>query len=94
MAQTLDRSGAPLFFPQSMDMDERGVVIPRPMGELTMLVDQIAPHDLLPFVRRLINGTSRRRQQEKWSAVNRQRLELARLCIERAMNDGTIPLPN
>lgn len=93
MTQTIDRCGRPLFFPASMETDARGVILPRPIDDLAGLVDSIAPQELLPFIRKLINGTSRRRKQECWSAVNRQRLELARLCIERAMVDGTIAAP-
>lgn len=82
MSQTMDAMGRPLFFPASMDLDDEGAVIPRPMAELKPFAEAIAPHEILPFVRRLINTASRRKRQPKWAAVNRQRLELARLCIE------------
>lgn len=94
MTQTIDRTGRPLFFPPSMDMDDAGMIIPRPFEELAMFAANVAPHELFPFIRRLINGTSRRRNHAKWAAVNEQRLLLARLCIERAMTDGTLARPH
>lgn len=87
MTQTLDTAGRPLFFPPSLATDEAGVILPRPMSELAPLVDKVAPEQLFPFLRRLINGTSKRKREARWSAVNRQRLELARLCIERVIAD-------
>jgi len=88
MTQTLDTAGRPLFFPPSLETDGAGVILPRPLEELVPLVDAIAANQLLPFVRRLINGTSKRKRQPRWSAVNRQRLLLARLCIDRALHEG------
>lgn len=93
MTQTLNTAGEPLFFPPSMTLNEAGEIEPRPMPELVALTAEIAPDQLLLFVRRLINGTKKRRRQEKWAAVNRQRLELARLCIERVLLEGVIPSP-
>ena len=88
MTQTLDSAGQPLFFPPSLETDEAGVILPRPEAELTLLVEQVAPHELLPLLRKLINGTSKRKRQKRWSAVNLQRMELARLCIERVIAEG------
>lgn len=85
MSQTLDAAGRPLFFPPSLDTDAAGVIVPRPLPELAAFAAQIAPEQLLPFVRRLINGTSKRKRQARWAAVNRQRLEIARMCLDRAL---------
>ena len=93
MTQTLNTAGAPLFFPPSLAADDAGVIQPRPLSELEAITADVATDQLLPFVRRLINGTNKRKRQAKWSAVNRQRLELARLCIERALNEGVIATP-
>lgn len=90
MTQTLNTAGEPLFFPHTLVMDDAGVIRPRPLSELAAITADVAPDQLLPFVRRLINGTNKRKRQAKWSAVNRQRLELARLCLERALNEGVI----
>jgi len=88
MTQTLDTACRPLFFPTSMETDDAGVILARPIAELAPLVETIAPAQLLPFVRRLINGTAKRKRQPRWAAVNKMRLELARLCLERALRDG------
>lgn len=85
MSVALDTAGRPLFFPPSLATDEAGVIVPRPLPELAAFAAQIAPEQLLPFLRRLINSTSKRKRQPRWAAVNCQRLELARLCIERAI---------
>lgn len=89
MSQTLDLAGRPLFFPSSLATDDAGVILPRPLDELAPFVGAVAPNQLLPFIRRLINGTAKRRRQERWSAVNRQRLLLARLCIDRMLDEGS-----
>lgn len=86
MSQTIDSAGRPLFFPASMDLDADGHVMPRPLEELASFAEAIAPHEILPFVRRLINTASRRKREPKWEAVNRQRLELAKICIDRALS--------
>jgi hypothetical protein len=38
-------------------------------------------------MRRLVNGTSKRKREARWAAVNRQRLLLLRLCVDRALSD-------
>jgi preprotein translocase subunit SecB len=88
MTQTVDIAGRPLFFPASMDTDAAGVILARPIEQIAPLVASIAPNQLLPFVRRLINGTSKRRRELRWSEVNRQRLEVAKLCIDRALRES------
>lgn len=92
MTQTISAAGRPLFFPPSLATDEAGVILPRPLDELAPFVGDVAPNQLLPFVRSLINGTSKRRRQERWAAVNRQRLLIARLCIDRMLAEGTYTL--
>ena len=87
MTQTLDAVGRPLFFPPSLTTDDAGVILPRPMAELAPLVAQVAPDQLFPFMRKLVNGTAKRKRQARWSAVNRQRLQMLRLCIDRALAD-------
>ena len=88
MTQTLNEAGRPLFFPASMDTDDAGVILPRPIEELEPFVAHVAAAQLIPFMRRLINGVGHRRRQERWSAVNRQRLLVARLCIDRMLAEG------
>lgn len=93
MSQTLDAAGRPLFFPPSMATDDAGVILARPQAELEAFARQIAPERLLPFLRTLINGTGKRKRQPRWEAVNRQRMEIARLCIERVIADQLYSLP-
>jgi hypothetical protein len=90
MSQTLDIAGQPLFFPPSLATDDAGVIVPRPLEELSAFAAQIAPDQLLPFLRRLINGTSKRKRQPRWAAVNRQPMQLAKICIERALREGIV----
>lgn len=62
-------------------------IIPRPHTALADFANQVAPAQLLPFIRRLINGTSKRGKEARWRAVNRQRLEIAKLCIDRGLTE-------
>lgn len=93
MSSTITSDGGPLHFPPSLATDERGVILPRPMSEVAAFAAQVAPEQLLPFLRTLINGTSKRKRQPRWEAVNRQRMEIARLCIERVLADRLYSLP-
>jgi hypothetical protein len=88
MSQTLDRSGRPIFFPPWLETDERGVIRAIPDNQLPALADRVAPDQLFPLIRRLINSTSHRRREARWADVNRQRLALARLCLDRAINES------
>ncbi|WBO24476.1 hypothetical protein [Sphingomonas abietis] len=90
MSLTFDRERRPLSFPPSLQTDEAGMILPCPSDELAGFAEQVAPDQLLSFVRRLINVTRKRRRQIRWSAVNRQRMELARLCIERILAERIV----
>ena len=90
MSPTFDREHRPLFFLRSLQTDEASVIMARPSDELVAFAEQVAPAQLLPFVRRLINVTRKRRRQVRWSAVNRQRMELARLCIDRVLAERIV----
>lgn len=94
MTQTLNAVGRPLFFPPSLATDDAGVILPRPMDELASFVDQVASDQLFPVMRRLVNSTAKRKREVRWSAVNQQRLELLRLCIDRALADRLYCLPS
>lgn len=56
-------------------------------AELAALVPLIPADDLLLFTRRLVDGARKRRRDARWREVNRARLFLARLCMERALSD-------
>ena len=88
MSQTLDRTGRPIFFPPGIETDDCGVILAIADSQLSALAARVAPDQLFPFIRRLINSTSHRRREERWSAVNRQRMQLAKLCIERALTEA------
>ena len=53
--------------------------------ELAALVPLIPADELLLFTRRLVDGARKRRREARWREVNRARLFMARLCIERAL---------
>lgn len=87
MSKTLDSAGRPLFLPPPPET-ETGLIPPRTAEELAHVAHQVAPQQLLPFLRRLINATSKRKRRERRSAINLQRMELARLCIDRVIAEG------
>lgn len=90
MTSTRSTAGTGLHFPPSLDTDDNGVIVAVPGEALPEIAAAVEPGDLLFFAQRLIKGTVRRRRQPRWSAVNKQRLELASLCIMRALAD---PVP-
>ncbi|KAA0970449.1 hypothetical protein FPY71_08015 [Aureimonas fodinaquatilis] len=66
--------------------DSTSEIIAPPDAELTALVPLIPDADLLLLIRRLVMGVHRRRFDSRWKVVNRSRLKLARLCIDRALS--------
>lgn len=86
-ARSLDGKGYGVHFPPSLATDDRGVIVPVPTTALPEIAAKVDPTDLLYFAQRLLKGAHRRRHQLRWSAINAQRLELARLCINRAASD-------
>jgi hypothetical protein len=93
MTSTRSIEGKGLHFPASLATDESGVIIAPPLETLPMIAAAVEPSQLLYFAQRLIRGVNRRRHQLRWSAINEQRLELARLCIARAMSDPQTGFP-
>lgn len=87
MTSTRSMEGKGLHFPPSLATDDRGVIVVPPVEALPSIAAAVEPSDLLYFAQRLVRGVRRRRHQVRWSAVNEQRLELARLCIARAISD-------
>lgn len=69
-------------------LDSASVIAAPPADELAALVPLVRPDELLPLTKRLVHHTAKRRFQEHYREVNRARLELARLCIERALSAG------
>ncbi len=86
MTQTLDNNRQAMFFlpAGSRQVDGKAAVSPETMREIAAAVDE---HHLLLFTRRLIDGSRKRRLEARHHEDNRARLELARLCIERMLED-------
>ena len=88
MTTTRARSGEPLHFPSPFIVDDDGHLVPPSDHDLAAFAAEIAPKGLPLFVRGLGMGARRRRYQPRWSAMNRARLQLARLCIDRMLAEG------
>ena len=83
MTQTMSAAGKPLFFPSTYAVGDDGAILPPAPDEISRIVDDIAASELLLFTKRLISITKKRRRTDRYVHVNRARLVLARLCIER-----------
>ncbi|MFG1378087.1 twin-arginine translocation signal domain-containing protein [Xanthobacter autotrophicus] len=59
-----------------------------PKGDAAAIVPLIRDDQLLLFAKRLVDGARKRRFCERHRDVNRAKLELARMCIERALAEG------
>lgn len=90
MTQTMSVAGRPLFFPASYATGDDGAIVPPQPEELTRIVDEIAPHEILLFTKRLIATAKKRKRGIRYQHVNRARLALARLCIERVEREGLL----
>jgi hypothetical protein len=86
MTQTMSAAGKPLFFPASYATDPEGKIVPPAPDELTRIVDEIAPGEILLFTKRLISTAKKRQRSDRYVHVNRARLVLARACIERVLS--------
>lgn len=85
MTQTMSAAGRPLYFPASLGPDPQGVIPAPPPEELAHIAQAVAPDGLMLFTKRLVDGARKRRFSHRWCEVNRSRLHLAQLCIERAL---------
>ena len=83
MTTTITTAGKTLLFPDAART-------PPTTRDLQAIADQVHPNALLVFATRLVRSVRRHRHQEKAAATNRYRLELARLCLDRALNDGDV----
>jgi hypothetical protein len=84
-AKTID--GKAVHFPGTLIVDSTSVIEPPPQDVLPEIAASIAPDELLLFAKRLVNSARKKRNSVRWSKVNRARLELAALCLERALDD-------
>ena len=69
-------------------LDATSVIIAPAAGDLAAVVPLIRYDQLLLFAKRLVDGARKRRFSERHREVNRAKLELARMCIERALSEG------
>ena len=98
MTNTVLKDGRVLHIPGTPFITDSVSVIAAPADDqLADLARLVRSDDLVPFSSRLIRGVKKRRFQPRYAAVNRARLELARLCIDRSLaecvTDGSAPLP-
>lgn len=88
MTTTVLTNGRVLHLPGApFIVDSVSTIVALPDAELAAIVPLIRADELLLFTKRLVDGTRKRRFDERWRLVNRSRLELARLCIERALSE-------
>lgn len=68
-------------------LDATSVIIAPAADDLAALVPLIRDDQLLLFAKRLVDGARKRRFCERYRHMNRAKLELARMCIDRALAD-------
>lgn len=92
MTQTLDHARKPIFFPPAMPLDPAGLIQPPPFVDLAAIAAAVHPDELLLFSRRLVDRARKRRREPRYQILNRRRLELARLCLDRIIAEGLAEL--
>jgi hypothetical protein len=90
MTQTMTIAGKPLFFPSSLKTDAGGVIEPPAPDQLPGIAETVAPGGLLLFTMRLVRSAKNHRLSERWRGVNRSKLALAGLCLERAIREQLV----
>lgn len=79
--------GGGLHFPPFNTISDSVSVIEPPAPEaLPGIAAAVHPSELLVFSRKLVQAANKRRHNMRWEKVNRSRLELARLCLDRALS--------
>lgn len=79
--------GGVLHFPPfGAIADSVGVIEPPAPDALPAIAARVHPTELLLFAKRLVQATRKRQRNPRWEKVNRSRLELARLCLDRALD--------
>ncbi len=68
--------------------DSTGLIKAPAEDALAATVPLIPADQLMLFAGRLVKGARKRRRQPRYAEVNEARLRLARLCLERALDDG------
>jgi hypothetical protein len=90
MTTTTSTTGRAIHFPGPLVIGPDGAVIPPPRERLIEIADAVEPNLLLVFSTRLLRGARRRRFKASRAALNRAYLDLARLCIDRALTRPSV----
>lgn len=86
MTTTRISGGGVLHFPPfGVLRDAVSVIEPPAPDELPGIAAAVHPAELLVFSKRLVQAAKKRQRNSRWQKVNRSRLELARLCLDRAL---------
>lgn len=85
MTCAISHSGKPLHFPHALLPNDQGVLMPAPSERLAEIAAEVRDDDLLLFSRRLIDGARKRRREPRYALLSRQRLELAVMVLQRAL---------
>ncbi|MGE3916060.1 MAG: hypothetical protein AB7F78_10215 [Hyphomicrobiaceae bacterium] len=93
MTQTMSARGEPLFFPASYAVGDDGAIVPPKPDEVSRIVDEIAPGEILLFTKRLISTAKKRHRVDRYVHVNRARLVLAKACIDRYLDATSVTSP-
>jgi hypothetical protein len=88
MTTTHSAEHRPIHFPGRLVLGPDGILAAPPRQRLEEIAAAAVDHDaLLIFASRLVKGASRRRFKPARVELNRCYLELAQLCIDRALAD-------
>ena len=90
MTTALATTGRPIHFPGPLVLGPDGVLVAPPRERLEEIAATVADDALLTFATRLVRGAKRRRFKASRTALNRCYLELAQLCIDRALTDRNV----
>lgn len=77
--------GGVIHFPHALITDSSSVIEPPPSDALPGIAEAVHPAELLVFSKRLVQAAHKRNRNPRWEKVNRSRLVLARLCLDRAL---------
>ena len=87
MTTTVSAAGRPIHFPGPLVLGPDGILAAPPRQRIEEIAASVDHDALLTFATRLVRGAKRRRFKASRVALNRCYLELARLCIDRALTE-------
>lgn len=93
MTTTRAAKGGVIHFPAAIILDSVSVIEPPPSETLPGIAEAVHPAELLIFSKRLVQAARKRNRNVRWQKVNRSRIELARLCLERALSNWSAAMP-